>query len=95
MKPELPDDLDKALAQLKGLGRAKAPDLLPRIEASIKGNKAKVIPLAEWRRLVAAAAVVLLLNLVGLVYYAQQTSGQVALNETSTEVLISDFQLYE
>ncbi|MEM9261417.1 MAG: hypothetical protein AAGA62_17390 [Bacteroidota bacterium] len=95
MTPDLPDDLDKALDQLKGMGRAKAPDLLPSIEAKIKGVKAKVIPLREWRRLVAAAVVVLALNVAGLVYYTQQSVGQVALNEASTEALISDFQIYE
>ncbi|MFK8161876.1 MAG: hypothetical protein AB8H12_05375 [Lewinella sp.] len=96
MKTDGQFDLDDALDQLKKLSRATPPSgLLGRIEARIGKAEVKVIPMQQWRMIAAAACVLVALNVTALANYLNPSSGLTAQYETSEDVLISDFQLYD
>jgi hypothetical protein len=96
MKPDGQFELDEAMEQLRKLPRATPPPgLLGRIEARIGKAEAKIIPIKQWRMLAAAACVLVALNVTALANYMDESSGPTAQYDTSYNVLISDFQLYE
>ncbi|MFT5997596.1 MAG: hypothetical protein ACI81P_000041 [Neolewinella sp.] len=96
MKPDGQFELDEAMEQLRKLPRATPPPgLLGRIEARIGKAEAKIIPIKQWRMLAAAACVLVALNVTALANYMDESSGPTAQYDTSDNVLISDFQLYE
>ncbi|WP_020566659.1 hypothetical protein [Neolewinella persica] len=96
MKTDGQFELEDALEQLKKLPRATPPpDLLGRIESRLGKVEAKVIPMKQWRMIAAAACVLVALNVTALSNYLNSASQQTAQYDTSSDALISDFQLYE
>lgn len=90
------DNLDGALEHLKRLPRATPPpNLLAQIEAGLEVPPAKVIPLGEWRKLVAAALVVLSLNATAMAYYLNNSATETTSSGYAETNLISDYQLYD
>ncbi len=91
------DHLDRALEHLRQLPRAKPPaDMLTRIEAGLdQPPTAKVIPLQEWRKLIAAALVILSLNATAMAYYVNQPADTAVSSGYAETTLISDYQLYD
>ncbi|MEM9929026.1 MAG: hypothetical protein AAF840_04370 [Bacteroidota bacterium] len=89
------DPLDGALEHLKRLPRATPPpELLAQIEADLPGPTAKVVALKEWRKLAAAAVIVLSLNATALIYYANQPAQEASAGYAEAE-LMADYQLYD
>ncbi len=87
--------LEDALEHLKRLPRATPPpELLARIEAGLTMPAAKVIPLGEWRKIVAAALVILSLNATAMAYYLSSQATDTPRTEYAETKLISDYQLY-
>ena len=99
MKTDKEKWIDQVFESLKGNERAQAsPDLLARIEDRIHQPKTKVVTMSQWRFAIAAAILLLLLNVVGLRQYLQtnptDTPG-LAIEETTVDALLSTYQLYE
>jgi len=81
-----------ALKHLGELPRATPPPgLLGRIEAGLPS--AKIVSLADWRRVAAAAALVAALNVAGLLYHNNAAVSKPVANAETT--LVYDFQLYD
>lgn len=90
---------DDVLNSMKGSRRAvPPPGLLAKIEAEIGAPEARVIPMRQWSYAVAAALLVLLLNVFAMRQIVQtnarSTTEQVAGNDAE-QVLISNYNLYE
>ena len=89
------DAFERRLAALRRLPRA-APsrDLLAGIEARIARPAARVVSLAEWWAIAAAAVLLLGLNLFALLYSSAATApGETA--DDDTYALVTDYQLYD
>ncbi len=91
--------MEDTFGSLEGMKRAKPDeDLFDKIEIKISQGKAKTVYFAQWRPAVAAAILLLVLNVFAIRQYGQQ-SGSVQ-TEIGTDVayetqLISDFNLYD
>jgi len=90
---------DDVLNSMKGARRAvPPPDLLARIEAKLDDSEARVIPMRQWSYAVAAALLVMLLNVFAMRQIVRTnsdtTTEQVAGNDAE-QVLISNYNLYE
>ncbi|MEM9821457.1 MAG: hypothetical protein AAF985_10310 [Bacteroidota bacterium] len=97
MKNEKEQWMDEVFASLKGSKRAKPPaDLLAKIEQQLDAPEAKIIPMARFRVAIAAAMVLLVVNVLSLYQYQQKTaSAQTEWNTGEAESLISDYKLYD
>ncbi|MBB4079623.1 hypothetical protein GGR28_002248 [Lewinella aquimaris] len=88
---KLDPDFEDLIGRLGNLPRARPDrDLLPGIEARIARPEAVVVPLRQWRAMVAAAVLLLLLNAAAITFYTNESSGQ-----DQTLALVSDYLLYE
>lgn len=91
--------LDETLGSLQGIKRATPPaDLFARIEIRVNQTESKIVPMSQWRPAVAAAIVLLVLNIFAMRLYTQRNIS-VATDE-GVEIayetqLISDFKLYD
>lgn len=90
--------LQRVLESMEGSQRAKPkPELWGKIEEQIEASEAKLISIQQWR-IVAAAVLLLSLNLFALYDYTKnvaQSSGRTAMDNSATPPLISDYQIYE
>ncbi|RMG86072.1 MAG: hypothetical protein D6714_04800 [Bacteroidetes bacterium] len=98
MNPSKEKWIHSVLSSLEGSQRAKpAPRLFDQIQETIARREAPVVPLS-WRRMgVAAAAVMLFLNIAALRHYSKtQSETTVQSSEYSdAESLISNYNIYE
>jgi len=86
-----PNELDRLVNDLGKTPRARPKrDLMPGIKARIARPQLIVIPTRQWIGMVAAAVLLLFLNVTALTYYTSQSTGQ-----DQTTALVSDYQLYE
>lgn len=86
-----PNELERLTNGLGQLPKARPKrDLLPGIEARIAQAEASVIPIRQWQSMIAAAVLLLLLNITALTYYSSQSSSQ-----DQGIALVTDYQLYE
>lgn len=92
--------INDIMSSLDGIKRAQ-PDamLFDKIIADLDRPTAKIVSMAQWRWVAAAAVAVLVLNFIGIKqysnaqnnYYTQQTVAQTE----DADQLISNFNLYE
>lgn len=90
-------DAEDFLQPLSRLERAAPPPVVwEGIVAKISQPVAKRVSMIGWRKVAAAAAIVIALNTTGIFFALQNTSSTVtASNYAVEEDLVSDFQLYE
>ena len=97
MNEEKEQWMEDVFQSMKGSRRAQPrPALLAKIERQI--DAAKMIPLQKWRYAVAAAALLLFVNVAALLIYNQNSGearSEVAAADAYSESLISSFQIYE
>lgn len=85
------EEFETLLNGLSRIPRAQPKrDLLPGIEARIARPEAAVIPVRQWRSMIAAALLLLLLNVAALTYYSSQSTSR-----DQGIALVTDYQLYE
>ncbi|MFK8101053.1 MAG: hypothetical protein AB8G15_00960 [Saprospiraceae bacterium] len=91
--------IDAALNSTQGMQRAKPSDeLWAKIQANTFSAKVKMIPIQQLRLIAAAAAVLLVMNVMTLRTYFQGenfTGGEPTEEAGETPSLISDYKLYE
>ncbi len=97
MSTEKEQWMDEVFNSLEGMQRAQPDEkLFENIEKHLFAPETKVIPLYWIRTAVAAAVVVLSINLYGVYEYTQRSSSQVEQSNTdSSYPLISSYNLYE
>lgn len=99
MKEDKDKWIEEALGSLEGMHRAKpAADLFARIETQVSQAKIRTMPAFQWRPAVAAAILLLVLNIFAIRLYTQRTLS--VASESGTEIayetqLISEFKLYD
>lgn len=99
MKEDKEKWIDAVFDSLQGSTRAKpGSGLFAKIENQIDGRDARFVPLPQWRIAVAAAVVLLCLNVFTVRQYLQ--SSKVATEaggaeEASDQALLSNYKLYE
>ena len=88
------EDFFKLLSRLE---RAAPPPMVwDGIIAQVNTPVAKQVSMISWRKVAAAAAIVLALNTAGIFYALQNTSSTITASNYETEdSLVADFQLYE
>ncbi len=75
---------------------APPPRVWESIVTQINSPGAKQVSLISWRKVAAAAAIVLALNTAGIIYAVEYSSSAItATNYDTTNSLVADFQLYE
>ncbi len=91
--------IDAALNSTQGMQRAKPSDeLWLKIQARTFSAKVKMIPVSQLRFIAAAAAILLVLNVITLGTYIQRENavwGELLEETEEIPVLISDYKLYE
>ena len=91
--------IEGVFGSLQGSRRAKpAVDLFAKIESQIDAQEAKIIPMPQWKIAIAAAAVILVMNVLALQNYVQSIDSQnseLITEEASSQALISNYKLYE
>jgi len=99
MRDEKEEWIDETLGSLEGIKRAKPPvDLFDKIEIQIKQGKTKTIYFTQWRPAIAAAVLLLVLNVFAARLYTQKSSSvetEMGLEIAYETQLISDFKLYD
>ncbi len=86
-----PNKLERLIDGLGKTPRARPKrDLMPGIKARIARPEMTAIPTRQWVGMIAAAVLLLFLNVTALTYYTSQATGQ-----DQTTALVSDYQLYE
>lgn len=89
--------IDEVFDSLKGHAKAMPPDhLLAKIEGNLTAPEAMIIPIGKYRVAVAAAAMLLLINVLSLYQFSQKAAmSDTELVSGNSESLISDFNLYD
>lgn len=98
MKNEKEKWIEEVFDSATGSRRAKpSEDLFAKIERQIDIPNAKIIPLGQWRVAVAAAVVILILNIFAISQFNKgyESSTSELANDPSSESLISNYKLYE
>lgn len=86
-----PNELERLIGELGKTPRARPKrDLMPGIKARIVRPEAAIIPTRQWLGMVAAAVLLLFLNVTALNYYSNQSTGY-----DQSSALVTDYQLYE
>lgn len=91
--------IEDVFQSMKGSQRAKpSPELFANIQNRIAPAEAKLVPIYQWKSAVAAAAMILFVNITVLFYYHQQEG--LSYEDTSVadayhEALISTYQIYK
>ena len=84
---------------LKGSHRAKpGPQLFAKIEHQIYSPETKIIPMRQWSYAVAAAVLILAINIFALRQYAQNKESNIrelVASDDSGQPLISNYKIYE
>lgn len=97
MKNEKEQWINDVFESVKGSERAKPnTDLFTKIESQIDSEEAKIIPMRQWRMAVAAAVVILIMNVFAIQNFTQNNrmNADEIENETN-QPLISNFNLYD
>ena len=97
------DDKDKWIENvfdsMKGSKRAKpSHELFAKIEHQINAPEAKTISMRQWSYTVAAAVLVLVLNVFALRQITQSNelnAGEMIVSDASSQSLISNYNIYE
>jgi len=90
MNTNTPDEFERLLQGLKRPeGGQPKRDLMPGILARIEPPEAAVIPMKQWYGLLAAAVILIILNVTGLLYYSNLSS-----QSDQTYALVSNYFLY-
>lgn len=90
--------ISSVMDSTKGIHKAEpSADLLAKIERQIDASEFAVIRMQQWRIAVAAAVLLLALNVFLIRQYMQSNDTNIELvsNDSSTETLISNYKLYE
>lgn len=90
--------ISSVMDSTKGIRKAEpSADLLAKIERQIDASEFAVIRMQQWRIAVAAAVLLLALNVFLIRQYMQSNDTNIELvsNDSSTETLISNYKLYE
>ena len=99
MKKDKEKWMDDVLGSLEGSKRAQpSPELFARIESQIDAPEAKVIPITQWRIAVAAAILLLMLNVFAMRQYAHRyevNTDDLVVEVSADQQLISNYNPYE
>ena len=89
--------IDEVFDSLKGHEKAMPPThLLTKIEQNLHSPEAMIIPVGKYRIAVAAAAMLLLVNVLSLYQFSRNaTTSDLEWREANAESLISDYKLYD
>jgi hypothetical protein len=91
--------VEETLGSLEGFKRAiPAADLFARIESKVNETSTRVVTISQWRPAVAAALLLLVLNIFAIRLYTQAASSvdrALSVNDVYETQLISDFKLYD
>lgn len=88
------------LESMKDSQKAKPrPELYGMVEKQIFSQPIQLIPIHQWKKYVAAASVVLLLNISAIFYYSQNKiiplSSEMVATYIDSETFITSYQIYE
>lgn len=100
MKEDKDKWIDEVLDSMKGSQRAKpSPELFAKIENQLAPPEIKIIPMRQWSYAVAAAVLVLVLNVFTVRQFTQNNelnAGEMVVSaDDSGESLISNYKIYE
>ena len=96
MKDDKEDWIENIVNSMKGSQRATPnADLLKKIEHQLDLPESRIIPMYQKRIAVAAAAVLLLLNLIEMRAYLRNSNKQPLVEIESNQRLISNYNLYK
>lgn len=99
MKDDKEKWMEEVFDSMKGSERARPnPELYARIENQLDDPEAKVIPMRQWSFAVAAAILVLVLNVFVLRQFTQNNAlntNEMVVSNTSSQSLISNYKIYE
>lgn len=99
MKSDKEKWMEDVFESMKGSQRARPqPELLEKIMKNIDAPEAKVVPMYQWRIVAAAAVLLLVLNIFALNHYTQNSvssSGELAVEDASSQLIISNYKIYE
>lgn len=99
MKNEKEKWMEEVFQSMKGSQRAKpSAELFAHIQNRIANPEAKPVPMYQWKSALAAAAVILLINITALFYYSQQEGlfyENTSVTDAYHESFISTYQIYE
>ena len=91
--------MEEVLDSLKGSERAKpSPGLYAKIESQLDATQVRIISMRQLNFAVAAAVLVLVLNVFALRQFAQTNAFDTSystVTETSSQTLISNYKIYE
>lgn len=91
--------MEEVFQSMKDSQRAKPhPELFTKIEEELTVSEVKVIPMSQWRIAVAAAVLLLFVNIASLLYYKQSdvmAYENIEKGSTYSESLISNYQIYK
>lgn len=91
--------VDGVFQSMKGSSKATPnPALFSLIEQQIEFSQAETIPKKQWRFAVAAAILVLIMNVSALILYEQDDISSNGISKSDTmysSSLISNYQIYE
>lgn len=99
MKEDKEKWIDDVFDSMQGRKRAKPrPGLFAQIEGQIDALETKVIPMRQWNYAVAAAILILVLNVFALRQYTknnESTVSEMVVSDDSSQSLISNYKIYE
>ncbi|MFK7809209.1 MAG: hypothetical protein AB8F74_15505 [Saprospiraceae bacterium] len=99
MKDDKEKWIDEVLGSIKGSERAKPQsELFSKIEDALNDQEVKVIPMSQWGYSVAAAVLVLLLNIAVLKQYVQSNNAnisEIVTDDNSSQSLVSNYKIYD
>ena len=91
--------IEEVFESTKGMQRARPnPALFSKIRKDIYGEKAKVIQLPQLGRAIAAAVLILILNVFVVIEYTkadQIAETATAIDQPSNQSILSNYNLYE
>jgi len=90
---------EDVLNSMKGSQRAKPSlDLFNKITQKIHHPSTSIIPMHQWRIAITAASILLALNFISIHNYLKTnnlTDKNLSIEETSSDIIISEYQLYD
>lgn len=100
MKKDKDKWIEDVLDSMKGSQRAKpSPELYAKIERQINAPEAKIVPMPQWSYAVAAAVLVLVLNVFAIRQFTQNNelnvSEIVVSSDDTSSSLISNYKIYK
>ncbi len=99
MEKDRQEWIDGVLNSVKGSRRAKPrADLFAQIESNLDAPEVRIIPINQWRISVAAAVLLLVLNVFVLQQYTQNQSintSEFVTGDSSEQNLVSNYNIYD